>query len=300
MTQNVPHSDVGIAKANGIDIAYETFGDPGANPMLLIIGLGSQMIVWDDEFCTQLASRGYWVIRFDNRDIGLSTRFDEAGVPNISTLMQAQAQGEAAHAPYTLSDMMHDAMGLLDALGIDSVHVVGLSMGGMIGQIMAVEFPERIRTLTSVMSSTGDPGLPPPKPEALSILFTPLPTERIDYIESCVHVWRVLSGPKFPVDETRVRKWAEQSHDRGLNPAGFARQHAAIIVSGSRKEMLRSVTVPTMVLHGDADPLVPVECGIDTANAIPGAKLVIVKGMGHALPKALWPRVINAIVRHAI
>lgn len=145
--------------------------------------------------------------------------------------------------------------------------------------------------------TAGDPRLPPPKPEALSILLMPLPTERIDYIESCVHVWRVLSGPKFPVDETRVRKWAGQSYDRGLNPDGVARQLAAIIVSGSRKEMLRSVTVATMILHGDADPLVPVECGIDTANAIPGAKLVI-KGMGHALPKALWPQVIDAIVRH--
>jgi len=148
--------------------------------------------------------------------------------------------------------------------------------------------------------TAGDPRLPPPKPEALSILFTPLPTEWTDYIESCVHVWRVLSGTEFPVDEARVRKWAEQSHDRGLNPDGVARQLAAIIASESRKEMLRSVTVPTMVLHGDADPLVPVECGIDTANAIPGAKLVIVKGMGHALPKALWPQVIDAIVRHAV
>jgi len=300
MTQNVPHSNMGIAKANGIEIAYETFGDPGAKPMLLIIGLGSQMIVWDDEFCTQLASKGYWVIRFDNRDVGLSTRFDEAGIPNIATLLKSQEQGKAVHVSYTLSDMADDAIGLLDALGIESAHVVGLSMGGMIGQIMAVEFPERIRTLTSVMSSTGDPGLPPPKPEALSILLTPLPTDRACYIECSVRIWRVLSGPKFPVSGTRVRKWAGQSYDRGLSPTGFARQYAAIIASGNRKEILGSVTQPTMVLHGDADPLVPVECGIDTANAIPGAKLVIVKGMGHALPKALWPRVINAIARHAV
>ena len=148
--------------------------------------------------------------------------------------------------------------------------------------------------------TAGDPRLPPPKPEALSILFTPLPTERIDYIESCVRISSVLSGPKFPVNETRVRKLAGQSHDRGLNSDGFARQFAAIIASGSRKEMLRSVTVPTLVFHGDADPLVPVECGIDTANAIPGVKLVIVKGMGHALPKVLWPQMIDAIVRHAV
>ena len=142
MTQNVPHSDVGIAKTNGIEIAYETFGDPSSKPMLLIMGLGFQMIVWDDEFCTQLATRGYWVIRFDNRDIGLSTRFDEAHVPNISTLLKSQEQGEAVHVPYTLSDMAEDVIGLLDALGIESAHVVGLSMGGMIGQIMAAKFPE--------------------------------------------------------------------------------------------------------------------------------------------------------------
>jgi pimeloyl-ACP methyl ester carboxylesterase len=299
MTQNVPHSDVGIAKANGIEIAYETFGDPSAKPMLLIMGLGFQMIVWDDEFCTQLATRGYWVIRFDNRDIGLSTRFDKADVPNIFTLLKSQEQSKAIHVPYTLSDMTDDVIGLLDALGIESAHVVGLSMGGMIGQIMAAKFSERIHTLTSIMSSTGDPGLPPPKSDAISVLLMPLPTERVAYIESCVRVWSVLSGPQFPVDETRVRKWAGQSHDRGLNPAGFARQFAAIIASGSRKEMLKSVTVPTMVFHGDADPLVPVECGIDTANTIPGAKLVIVKGMGHALPEALWPRAIDAIKHHA-
>ena len=299
MTQNVPHSDVGIARANDIEIAYETFGDPSSKPMLLIMGLGFQMIVWDDEFCTQLATRGYWVIRFDNRDIGLSTRFDEAHVPNISALLKSQEQGEAVHVPYILSEMADDVIGLLDALGIESAHVVGLSMGGMIGQIMAAKFPERIHTLTSVMSSTGDPELPPPKPEALSVLLTPLPTDRAGYIERCVRIWSVLSGPKFPVDETRVRKWAGQSHDRGLNPAGFARQFAAIIASGSRKEMLKSVTIPTMVLHGDADPLVPVECGIDTANAVPGARLVIIEGMGHALPETLWPRVIDAIEHHA-
>ena len=291
--------DHATARANDMDIAYDAFGDPRSKPLLLIMGLGFQMIVWDEEFCTQLAARGYRVIRFDNRDMGLSKKFDKAPVPNISTLLKSQEQGKACHAPYTLSDMAGDAIGLLDALGIGSVHVVGLSMGGMIGQIMAAKFPERIYTLTSMMSSTGDPELPPPKPEARSVLLTTLPTDRAAYIESCVRIWAVLSGPKFPVDEARVRKWAGQSHDRGLNPAGFARQFAAIIASGSRKEMLKSVAVPTLVLHGDADPLVPVECGMDTANAVPGASLVIIEGMGHTLPETLWPRVIDAIDHHA-
>ena len=197
MTQNVPHSDVGIAKANGIEIAYETFGDPSAKPMLLIMGLGFQMIVWDDEFCTQLATRGHWVIRFDNRDIGLSTRFDKADVPNISTLLKSQEQGEAIHVPYTLSDMADDVIGLLDALGIESAHVVGLSMGGMIGQIMAAKFSERIHTLTSIMSSTGDPGLPPPKPDAISVLVTPLPTERAGTLNVASESGVFLVAPNF-------------------------------------------------------------------------------------------------------
>jgi len=299
MTEAVPHSDLAFADTNGIELAYDTFGYRTDPPLLLITGLGVQMIVWDEKFCEKLAARGYWIIRFDNRDIGLSTNFAPAGVPNISALLEAQSRGEALNVPYTLTDMANDAMGLLDALGIDSAHVVGLSMGGMIGQIMALRFPERIRSLTSVMSTTGDPNLPPPKPEALSVLVIPIPAERTAYIESWLHVWRVLSGPKFQVEESLARKWAELSHDRGLNPHGFLRQMAAVMASGSRKEALKDLTVPTLVLHGDADPLVPVECGIDTANSIPGAKLHIIEGMGHALPEALWPQVIDAIAGHA-
>lgn len=299
MIPSVPHSDPARARVNGIELVYDTFGDSSAPPLLLVMGLGGQMIAWDEEFCAQLAARGYWVIRFDNRDVGLSTKLDEAGVPGVFTLMQAQAQSEAAQAPYTLRDMADDAVGLLDALSVASAHVVGISMGGMIAQEMAIHHPSRVRTLTSIMSTTGDLELPPPKPEALSVLLTPFPTDRDGYVENSVHTWQVLSGPGFPVDQDLVRERAGRSFDRGLSPAGMARQMAAIVTSGSRREALRSVAIPTLVIHGDADPLVPVECGMDTADAVPGAELLVIEGMGHDLPLAVAPRVIEAIARHA-
>jgi pimeloyl-ACP methyl ester carboxylesterase len=300
MTQQVSHSDPGKVTVDGIEIVYDTFGESSASPMLLVAGLGMQMIGWEEEFCSQLAARGYWVIRFDNRDVGLSTRLDEAGVPDVQALMQAAVPGKAVEVPYVLHDMAEDAVGLLDALGIESAHVVGASMGGMIVQEMAIHYPDHIRTMTSIMSSTGDPELPPPRPEAMSLLLTPPPTDRAGYIESEVKAWRVLSGSGSLFDESRARRQAGRVFDRGLCPAGTARQLAAILASGSRKEALRSFTAPTLVIHGDADPLVPVEGGIDTADAIPGAELLIIEGMGHDLPPAIWTRVIEAIARHAV
>ncbi len=300
MNQKVSHSDPTKVRVGGIEIVYDTFGESTAPPMLLVIGLGEQMIAWDEKFCSDLAAQGYWVIRYDNRDAGLSTKLDEAGIPNIPALVQAQMQGEMIETPYLLGDMADDAVGLLDALGVESAHVVGISMGGMIVQEIAIHRPERIRTMTSIMSSTGNPALPPAKPEAMALLTETAPTGRADFIEDSVRVARILNGTGFPIDEDRLRKKAGDIFDRGSSPAGMTRQLAAIIASGSRKEALKSVTVPTLVIHGDADPLVSVEAGIDTANAIPEAELLIIRGMGHGLPPSLWPQVVAAIVRHAI
>ncbi len=283
-----------MADANGIEIAYETFGDPSAEPLLLVMGLGAQMFGWDDAFCEQLASHGYWVIRYDNRDIGRSTRFREAGIVNVMALMQ----GAPLEVPYKLHEMATDGIGLLDALGIEKAHVVGASMGGMISQMMAIHYPERLNTLTSIMSTTGNPALPPGSPEAMSVLFTAGPTDREGYIQHSLKSSRVLYGSGFAFDTERVIKRIALSYDVGLSPDGTNRQLAAIIASGSRKEALKAVQVPTLVIHGDDDPLVRVEGGIDTADAIPDAKLLIIPGMGHSIPIATWPQIISAIVTH--
>ena len=300
MPKNIPHLNSAIAKANGIEIVYDIFGDPDQPPLLLITGLGQQMIAWDEEFCAQIAGRGYRVIRFDNRDTGLSTRLDEAGVPNMSVVFKAMVERKPLDSPYSLLDMAEDAVGLLDALGIESAHVVGESMGGMIAQRMVIHHADRVRTLTSIMSSTGEPGLPPPTPEAMDILANRPPTDREGYIEDYIGRWRVLNGRKLPYDEGAFRELAGRIFDRGLNPPGFARQLTAVIADGSRKPALESVTVPTLVIHGDADPLVPVECGIDTADSVPGSELLIIEGMGHTFPRQVWTRVIDAIVHHAV
>jgi pimeloyl-ACP methyl ester carboxylesterase len=300
MSQSVLYHDPSKVRVNGIEIVYDSFGETSASPLLLIMGLSEQMIAWDEDFCKQLASLGYWVIRFDNRDVGLSTMLDEAGVPNILALMQALAEGEAVQVPYKLRDMADDAVGLLDALDIEAAHVVGISMGGMIAQEIAIHHPDRVRTLTSMLSSTGHPDLPSPKPEAQMLLVTTPPSDREGYLEHALKTWQVLSGPGFPIDEDRIKERAGRSFDRGLSPKGTARQLAAILASGSRREALHSVRIPTLVVHGDADPLVPVECGKDTANAIPGAELVIIEGMGHDLPVAVAPKIVQAIAHHAV
>ncbi|HEX7437482.1 MAG TPA: alpha/beta hydrolase, partial [Caldimonas sp.] len=288
------------ARANGIELCYDTFGDANSPALLLIMGLASQMIAWPDEFCALLAARGYRVIRFDNRDIGLSTSFDSAGVPNIGAAMAAALQGKPVDAPYRLSDMGADAFGLLDALGIESAHVVGASMGGAIAQTMAIERPGRLRTLTSIMATTGAPGLPPPTPEAMAVLLKPPATTLEDYVTSYAQTWKVLRAGSFPEDEALDHERAERLHARGLNPPGVARQLAAILASGSRKTALGAVRVPTLVIHGDADPLVPLACGVDTAQSVAGARLVVVEGMGHALPISHWGRIIDAIAAHAV
>jgi pimeloyl-ACP methyl ester carboxylesterase len=292
------HTDMPRVCTNGIEIEYETFGDPSAEPLLLIMGLGAQMILWEGELCGLLAGRGHYVIRFDNRDVGLSTRLEEARVPRILAMMDEVARGERPEAPYRLSDMALDAVGLLDGLGIDAAHVLGASMGGMIAQTIAIEHPDRVRTLTSVMSSTEPLSRARARPEAIQALLTPLPKDRERNIERAVEVARIIGSPGFPLNEDRIRARAARSYDRGFYPKGLARQLAAILASGSRRNALAAVRAPTLVIHGDADPLVPVESGIDTAGAVPGAELLIIEGMGHDLPPEIWPRFVDATTRH--
>jgi len=294
----VEHSPLAFASANGITIAYDTFGSPDREPLVLIMGLSSQMVLWEEEFCRRLSARGFFVIRFDNRDVGLSTRFSREGMPHIHALLSGKIRGASA-VPYTIADMAMDTVGLLDTLGVNSAHVVGESMGGMIGQEMAIRYPERIRTLASIMSTTGNPLLPPPKQEALEMLFRPVPLDREGFVRYFREVWMVLSGPRYPMDDERALRLGDETFSRGVEPAGSARQLAAIIASGSRKERLHRVQAPTLVMHGDLDPLVPLECGIDTAESIPGAHLMVMEGMGHYLPPELWEKIIEAIARNA-
>ena len=293
------HQPPQIARANGIDICYEIFGDPNAEPMLLIMGLGAQMIHWDDDFCRQLAARGFRVIRFDNRDIGKSSKLSGGKRLTPLELLKMRFLRIPVAAPYKIRDMAEDVVGLMDALHVKSAHLVGASMGGMIAQEVAILFPQRVRSLTSIMSTTGDPKVPPPSREASALLMAPPPATKEEYYERFAQTWKVLRVGSFPEDEALDRSRAERSYERGLNPAGVGRQLRAILASGSRKERLASVKVPTLVIHGTVDPLVRPEGGKFTAAAIPGAKLLMIEGMGHALPIPMWPQIIDAIDKHA-
>ncbi len=281
------------AAANGIEIEYEEIGSPLATPLLLIMGLGAQMVLWPDEFCEQLAARGFRVIRFDNRDVGLSTKFDEQ-CPDPGALQAKLMAGEAVEPPYTLNDMAGDAVALLSALGIESAHIVGASMGGMIAQLVAIEQPQATRSLTSI-SSTPNPQLDDASPAAAEALLTPPPTGREEAIAYGVEMQRVLYGPGFEFDEELVRETVTRAYDRSVDTAGTARQLVAILTNGDRTEALRGVKAPALVIHGDADPLVPIRSGYETAEAIPGAKMLVVEGMGHEMPQGAWPRVIDGI-----
>ena len=292
-------SERAFAASNGIRLCYETFGDRTSPPLILIMGLASQMIVWDDEFCAQLAGRGFWVIRFDNRDIGESTRFPNERAPHVAELVFAQATGLRFRVPYTLRDMAADTIGLLDALGIERAHVVGASMGGAIAQELAIAYPARVRSLTSIMSTTGDPKLPGPQPKALARLGKKVPVDRAGYVREYVTTWSVLAGDHFPFDADRTARQGAAGFDRGINPPAASRQLLAIIASGNRKRALRELRVPTLVIHGTLDPLIPVAAGRDTAATIPGAQLLLIEGMGHSFPREVWPSIIDAIARHA-
>ena len=255
------HQPPQIARANGIDICYEIFGDPATEPLLLIMGLGAQMIHWDDDFCRQLAARGFRVIRFDNRDIGKSSHLSGGGRLTPFELLKLRFLKIPVAATYRLIDMAKDTVGLMDVLGIKSAHLVGASMGGMIAQEVALSFPQRVRSLTSIMSTTGNPKLPPPTREAAAMLMAPPPRTKEEYFERFARTWKVLRVGSFPEDEALDSARAARTYERGLNPAGVGRQLRAVLASGSRKERLAQVKVPTLVIHGTVDPLVRPEGG---------------------------------------
>ncbi|VVJ16504.1 Hydrolase [Amycolatopsis camponoti] len=281
------------AQAGDIELEYDTFGDPDGPPLVLVMGLGAQMITWEDGFCELLAGRGFFVVRYDNRDVGLSTWLDELPAPDLAAL----AAGDLTTAPYRLSDLADDAIGLFDALGIVRAHVVGASMGGMIVQQLAIDHPDRLLSVTSIMSTTGDPSVGRAEPWALALLARPPASTREQALADSVDGYRRLGSPGYPDDEAFLLAKATLHYDRARHPVGTLRHAAAVLASGDRTSGLRSVRLPALVVHGDADPLIDVSGGKATAEAIPGAELLVIPGMGHNLPRAVWPVVVDAIGR---
>jgi pimeloyl-ACP methyl ester carboxylesterase len=284
-----------IAPANGIELCYQEMGEPDGEPLLMVMGLATQMIAWQDGLCRLLAERGFRVIRFDNRDIGRSTKITWAGVPSKLDLVT----GRRATAPYLLRDMAKDSVGLLDFLEIDTAHVVGASMGGMIVQQMAIDHPRRLRSMVSIMSTTGNRRSGQPALKTYGVLLGNPPKTRDQVISRAVKTFKVIGSPAFPFEEDMVREMAARSYDRGHSAAGVMRQLHAIIASGDRTAALHKVQVPTAVIHGTRDPLVKPSGGKATARAIPGARLMMIDGMGHDLPRDLWPTFANAIDHNA-
>ncbi len=284
--------------ANGIELEFESLGSSDDAPLLLISGLGAQLVRWDDALCTELSRRGHRVIRFDNRDVGLSSKLDASGQPRLGKAIAAALRGESVEAPYLLQDMADDAVALLDALGIESAHVMGSSMGGAIAQTVAIRHPARVRTLTPVMATSGARDLPRPTPEAMRVLMTAAPKDRAGHAEQEVANARVIGGNGFPFEPERVRRRAWREYDRCFHPAGTARQLLATALQPCRRESLRALRVPTLVIHGDEDPLVPLECGVDIQRCVPGSKLRMIAGMGHELRRGAWPEIIDAVCEH--
>jgi pimeloyl-ACP methyl ester carboxylesterase len=283
-------SQSGVMPANGVQIAFETFGDRRGRPLLMVMGLGSPMLAWRPELCALLAERGFFVIRFDNRDVGRSTHLHDAPPPDL----MAALMGNVSSASYTLDDMAEDGFGLLDGLNLPAAHVLGASLGGMIAQTMAARRPERVLSLTSIMS-TPSPGLSNPKPQAQAALMRPPATSREASIAQVIEASRVIGSPGYPLDEQWCAELAGQMWDQGRDPAGVMRQTLAIFASGDRTEAVRSIRVPTLVVHGDSDPLIDVAAGRRTAQLIGDAELLVIPGMGHDLPRPVWPVLADAL-----
>ena len=278
-------------RANGIDIEYESFGRDGDPLILLIMGFAAQLILWPEALCLGLAAKGFRVVRFDNRDVGKSTHFAGLAAPDSRALFAEIMAGRRPDVPYSLDDMADDAVGLMDALRVERAHIVGASMGGMIAQLVAINHPDRTKSLTSIMSTTGRRDLPAGNRETLSVLFQPpKSSSRDDLIDASMLVQKALSSPGFPASEAEMRLTAERRTDRApFDPGGLARQSAALIAAPPRNALLRELRCPTLVLHGADDPVIPAAAAKDTAESIPGAELVIVPGMGHDFAAALVP-----------
>lgn len=282
--------------ANGITIEVESYGDKSNPAILLVMGLGAQLTLWPIELVDALVARGFFVIRYDNRDVGLSQKFDAAGVPDMGAIIGALMGGQKPSIAYTLEDMAADGIGVLNALGVDKAHIVGASMGGMIAQLIAIEHPARVRTLTSIMSTTGNPGLPPAKPEAMAVLTSrPTDADADTLVDFGVNAARIIGSPGYPAKEERLRTRVRSDLERSFSPFGTMRQMAAVVANGDRRARLASVTAPTLVIHGEADPLVPLEGGQDTAASIAGADLLTIPGMGHDLPLELVETIADAV-----
>ena len=285
--------------ANGISITYEDKGPKGAPAILLVMGLGGQLTLWPDEFVDALNAHGFRTIRYDNRDVGLSTRFDAAGVPNLKWMFVKAAIGLPVRSAYTLADMAADGIALLDHLGIRRAHIVGASMGGMIAQHIAARYSDRTLSLTSIMSTTGNRRLPRANKDAMQVLANrPMSGEKEELIAYSVRAARVIGSPGYPAAEERLQRRVRADFDRGWYPQGVARQMAAIVADGDRRAMLKDIKAPTLVIHGEGDPLVPIAGGRDTAASIAGARLLTIPGMGHDLPLALVDTLADAIAGH--
>ena len=284
-----------FCRVGEIELCYETFGDPADPAMLLIMGLGTQMLGWQAEFCEQLAARGFHVVRYDNRDIGRSTILEDYPAPTLGQLIRRDKRAAA----YTLADLAADGVGLLDHLGIERAHLVGASMGAMIAQLIAARRPERVLSLVSIMSNTGSRFSGQPAPSTYRLFLRPLARERKAYIEQAAELFDHIGSRGFEKDDTAFREQLGEMYDRGHNPGSASRQLAAILASGDRTNELRHITAPTLVIHGTDDRLIRPSGGRATARAIPGARLLVIKGMGHDLPRGAWPQLIDAIVENA-
>jgi pimeloyl-ACP methyl ester carboxylesterase len=278
-----------------IEICFETFGDPADPALLLVMGLGTQMLGWHEDFCNDLAGRGFHVIRYDNRDIGRSTILTDAPVPTLGQILRRDRRA----ASYTLAEMAADGVGLLDHLGIERAHLVGVSMGGMIAQTIAARRPERVLSLTSIMSSTGSRWRGQPALKTYRQFLRPVSTDRATYIAQTAALFDIIGSPGFEREDDALRELLGAMYDRGHDPGSVTRQLAAILASGNRTAELRRITAPTLVIHGTADKLVAPSGGRATARAIPGARLLMIEGMGHDLPRGAWPQLIGAIVENA-